>query len=118
MNQETKKRLKQKGRQIEPIVRVGKNGLTATVVEQINKAISKKELIKIKFLKSFLEQYDKKESANKLANLLEAELIDQVGFNAVLYKRANKRIKTQENKKRMRLKRSKSKKTKKKKEGR
>ena len=35
---------------IEPVVRIGKQGLNETVLDSINKAITKQELIKIKIL--------------------------------------------------------------------
>jgi RNA-binding protein len=79
--------LKDKARLLEPIVRIGKNGLTDPVVEHICKMLVKRHLVKVKFLRSFLEDNDRKEAASKLAKATESDLLDQVGFVVVLYKR-------------------------------
>jgi RNA-binding protein YhbY len=47
----------------------------------------KRHLVKVKFLRSFLEDNDRKEAASKLAKATESDLLDQVGFVVVLYKR-------------------------------
>lgn len=87
MKSEDIKRLKSRARLIEPLVRIGKNGLTESVILQVKRMVNKKKLVKVKFLRSFIESHDRKAAAKRLAEQTGSELIDQVGFVAVLYKR-------------------------------
>lgn len=79
-----KKELKNKGKLLEPIIRIGKNGLKDSVIDEINKHLKKRKLIKIKFLKSFIKGEDRKRIAQEIATKTNSVLIDQVGFVAVL----------------------------------
>jgi RNA-binding protein len=81
------KELKAKAKALEPMVRIGKNGLTGSVVSQVALLLNKRKLVKVKFLKSFLENNERKSSAAELAQGTGSELIEQVGFVVVLYKR-------------------------------
>ena len=87
MEKEKLKELRVKGKALEPIIRIGKNGLTDEVIAQIVKILRKKKLIKVKFLKSHMESHDKKQAAAELCEKTRAELIDRTGFVAVIYKR-------------------------------
>jgi|GEM_PF-716601 len=80
------KKLKNRARLLEPLVRIGKNGLTANLVLHIKKLIDKRELVKVKLLESFLDAVDKRAAAKDLALKTGSELVDQVGFVVVLYK--------------------------------
>lgn len=87
MSAEDKKSFKSKARMMEPLLRIGKNGLTDSVVLQVKKLVDKRKLVKIKFLRSFLDNNDRKIAAKRLVESTGAELVDQVGFVVVLYKR-------------------------------
>jgi len=80
--------LKQKALSLKPIARIGKNGLNESVLAEIKKQLKKKHLIKIKILKSFLDEnkLDKKEFIIDLAEKLDAQIIQKIGFVVVLYK--------------------------------
>lgn len=80
------KTLKEKAKLLEPALRIGKMGITENQVSAIRKLLEKKNLVKIKFLKSFINGKDKKRMALELAEKTESVLIDQVGHVAVLYK--------------------------------
>lgn len=80
------KELKAKAHVIEPVVWIGKAGLTKEVVEEMKKQLKKKQLIKVKLLKPALENTCKKDLAKKIAEETGSELVTQVGFVAVLYK--------------------------------
>jgi len=81
------KALREKAKLLEPLVRIGKNGLTESSLLHIKKLVDKRKLVKVKLLKSFLEANDRKAAAGLLAKGTGAELVDQVGFVVVLYKR-------------------------------
>ena len=76
-----------KAKKLEPLLRVGKDGLTEGVVKEIQRQLRQKKLIKIKFFKSALGKTDKKQVFSGLADATGSEIVLQVGFVLVLYKR-------------------------------
>ena len=80
-------KLKEKGKYLEPILRIGKKGINDEVINEISRQLKKKKLIKIKFLRSFLEKSDRKEAAKTIAEKTDSKIIDQVGFVVVFWKR-------------------------------
>lgn len=69
---------------IEPVVQIGKFGLEDTVVDSARKAITKRELIKVKLNQNTLEELET--VAAELTNALQAELVQIIGKNVVLFK--------------------------------
>lgn len=86
INTEKIKELRSRAKLLEPAVRIGKNGLTKDVLLQISKVLDKRKLIKIKFLKAFLENNDRKKAAQEIIKNTRALLVEQVGFVIVIYK--------------------------------
>ncbi len=83
------KQLKEKANVLEPCVRIGKNGLTDSIIAEISKHLKKKKLVKVKMLRAFLdgrEKSFKKEAAAEIAKKTGSELIDLTGFVLVLHK--------------------------------
>ena len=66
MNIQNQSKLRSKARVLKPIVWIGKNGLNSDVFEEINRQLDKKELIKIKLTKSFIDEKDKKKRKQKI----------------------------------------------------
>ncbi len=64
---------------------VGKNGITDTLIEILDKGIEKHELIKIELMRCVMK--DKKEIAHLLSERLHAELITIIGGVIVLYRK-------------------------------
>ncbi|MFC1723322.1 YhbY family RNA-binding protein, partial [Nanoarchaeota archaeon] len=58
------------------------NDLLCKIIIHINK----QGLIKIKLLRSFAEQNDRKKTSRELAAKVKARLVEQVGLTIVLYK--------------------------------
>ncbi|MDP7180497.1 MAG: YhbY family RNA-binding protein [Candidatus Woesearchaeota archaeon] len=83
----TKKDLKEKAKTLEPVIRIGKSGLSDGTIAEIKKQLEKKKLIKIKLLKAAIKDKDKKQLANELAEKTDSLLIDRVGFVVVLRKK-------------------------------
>ena len=78
------RKLKAEGQHLEPVVRVGKSGLTTAVLHSIQQALGARALIKIRF------DHDRDERdvlAGKIAEATGAALIMQVGKVAVYYRR-------------------------------
>jgi len=80
------KKLKEKAKTLEPVIRIGKNGLTENTIKEIKKQLNKKKLIKVKLLRAFISDKNKKEVAKEIAQKTNSQLIDLVGFVIVLYK--------------------------------
>ena len=69
------------------LVRIGKLGITATVLDEIKKQIRKRKIIKVKFLPGHAAGKDKRQFAKELAEKTNTELVHQVGFVAVLQRK-------------------------------
>ncbi len=83
------KKFKNKAKGIEVTVKIGKSGLTHNLVNEIKKQLKTLKLVKVKMLRSFIDEGDKnkKDLAKDIAEKCKAELVDSVGFVVVLYKR-------------------------------
>lgn len=82
--QKNTKELRGKAQRLDPIVRIGKSGLTGTVVEEIKKLLKKRKLIKIKILPSALDSAGKEEIVSRLVLESGGELVHKIGFTVVL----------------------------------
>ncbi|TKJ17867.1 RNA-binding protein [Candidatus Woesearchaeota archaeon B3_Woes] len=80
------KELLEKTNMLKPVLRIGKNGLTESVIKELKNHLKKKKLIKVKLLKSFIQNKDRKKIAAELVAKTNSEIIQQVGFVVVLHK--------------------------------
>lgn len=78
------RRLKSLGQKLEPVVRIGKSGLTEGLLVSVNRALDEHELIKVKF-EAHKEQ--KKTLAPELAERTSSHLVQRVGNVVVLFRR-------------------------------
>ncbi len=72
------------------MVNVGKAGLTVEVVKQIKIVLQRKKLLKIKFLRSYVDAHEDKTTrvlAKELAEQTNGILIDVVGLVVILAKK-------------------------------
>ena len=76
--------LKARAQRIKPLLKVGKEGLSAAFLKAVDDALAHHELVKVKF-DEFKEQ--KKELGPELAHRANANLIMQVGHVVVLFRR-------------------------------
>lgn len=84
--------LKGKANKLDPIFQLGKSGLSENFLKQVDEALETRELVKINVLQNcFL---DPKETANEIAEALDAEFVQSIGSKFVLYRESkdNKRI--------------------------
>ena len=77
------RRLKAAAQHLEPILKIGKAGLSDGFIRSVNEALSQHDLVKIKFVE-FKEQ--KKELAPQLAGKTMSHLIMRVGNVMVLHR--------------------------------
>lgn len=69
-----------------PLFQVGKDGISDNLVETIGNAIRKRELIKISVLKNC--PFDIKEVAFDLAMMTKSELVQVIGRQIIIYRKA------------------------------
>jgi len=79
--------LKGMAARMESSTHVGKNGVTDSLVEEVNRQLKDNKLVKVKVLKSALESMSRDEIARVLAEKTGAELIEVRGNTIVLFKR-------------------------------
>lgn len=75
---------KKKAHKLEPVMQIGKNGLTNPIIKEVKRQLKDKKLIKVKILRSAYGNVSKKEFARQLALKTDSQLIQQVGFVVVL----------------------------------
>ena len=80
------RKLRENAKRLEPAVRIGKNGLTDGAINEIKRQLEKKELVKVKLFKSFVENKNRKSVAEDIAEKTDSAIIDHVGFVIVLKK--------------------------------
>lgn len=86
MDKEKLYQLKSDASKINPILNIGKNGITDTLIEELNKQIKANRLVKVKVLKSAEEGKDLKTIADELAEATRSTMIDVRGRTVVLYR--------------------------------
>lgn len=76
--------LKSLAMKLEPILQLGKNGVTPENTSAVAEALAARELIKISVLQNCLE--DPKEMAQVLAERTRSQVVQVIGKKIVLYK--------------------------------
>ena len=79
--------LKKEAHTLEPIVRIGKDGLSDNIVQSLLDAINSRELIKVKVLQNLdADKDDTREMAEELSRKSGAELVGVIGKIIIFYK--------------------------------
>lgn len=86
-----KRRLKSAISSEKPTVNIGKEGITPQMIKEVTKQLDAREIIKIKILKTALQEEDTKNIAASIATQTESELIDVRGHTFLLFKKKKKR---------------------------
>ncbi|MDO4691051.1 MAG: ribosome assembly RNA-binding protein YhbY [Fusobacterium sp.] len=84
MNSKKRAFLKKKAHKLEPIVRIGKEGLNENIIKSILDAIESRELIKAKILQNC--EQDKNQIYTKLMDYKEFELVGMIGKTIIIFK--------------------------------
>ncbi len=79
-------KLKSEASKLSPIINIGKNGVTDSVVEELKKHIKANRLVKVKVLKSAEAEKDLKAIAEELAERSQSTLVEVRGRTVVLYR--------------------------------
>ena len=80
-----KRFLRSMGMTLEPVVMIGKEGVSPTVVQSAAEAIKKRELVKVRVLQNCME--DAESAITMLAERTNADLVQIIGHNGLLFKR-------------------------------
>jgi RNA-binding protein len=75
---------------VEPIIQIGKGGVTDGVLKQIDDALNARELVKVSILQNSM--LDAKTFANETAKALGAEYVQSIGSKFVLYRESKEKI--------------------------
>lgn len=79
-----KRFLRAKATQLKAIFQVGKMAVNENMIQQVNEALEKRELIKLKLLQNCTD--DKESVAKQLTDNTGASLVQIIGNNIVLYR--------------------------------
>ena len=91
MNLSSKERafLKKLAHGIDPVVRIGKDGIDENVIKSIADAVKKRELIKVKILQNSQEEIGR-ELGTELASVTKSVFVDSIGKIMIFFKPDNK----------------------------
>ncbi len=77
------------GNALEPVMQIGKEGISENVLESANLLLEARELIKVKVLKNSDEEA--RHFAEEIASDLGAEVVQVIGNNFILYKKSTRK---------------------------
>ncbi len=77
------------GNALDPVMQIGKEGLTENVVTSVNLLLEARELVKIKVLKNI--DLTSREIADELSSKLNADVVQVIGNNLILYKSSTRK---------------------------
>ena len=84
MNSKKRAFLKKKAHNLEPIVRIGKDGLNQNIIQSILDAIASRELIKVKILQNC--ETKKEEIYEQLLQETRFHVVDMIGRTIIIFK--------------------------------
>ena len=76
--------LRAEGHGMDPLLQIGKDGLSESTIDKTEELLTDHELIKLRVLDN--NQLSAKESAYKLAELTDANVVQVIGHVALLYR--------------------------------
>ncbi|HII30263.1 RNA-binding protein [Candidatus Woesearchaeota archaeon CG08_land_8_20_14_0_20_47_9] len=71
---------------LHPTVRIGKSGITQGIISEIDQQLKARQLVKVKLLKSFSADRNKREVLSQLAGRTSSEIVKLNGGVAVFYR--------------------------------
>ena len=83
MDSRIRKLLRSQAHHLEPVVLIGKHGITDGNIESINRVLEARELIKIKF-REF--KGEKLKFSGKIAELTNSEIVGIIGHTLILFR--------------------------------
>ncbi len=90
LDNKTRANLRSKATKVDTTIKVGKSGITDTVVEELRNQVKRRGLVKVGLLKSATYEAGKDEIATELATRAGVELVEVRGNTAVYWNRTAK----------------------------
>jgi RNA-binding protein len=75
---------------IDPIINIGKNGITENLIKQADEALEAREIVKFHILNNC--DLEPKATASELVEILGAEFVSSLGRKFVIYRESEKRL--------------------------
>lgn len=88
VSNDNKKHFRQIGHGLKPVVMIAGNGLSEAVLAEVHRALEDHELIKIKL--SVIDRAIRKEFIEEICTSCNAELIQEIGKVALIYRASQK----------------------------
>ena len=79
--------LRKIGHDMQPILQIGKEGLSDTVIVAVDEALEKREIIKVSILETAM--LDTRATCDELAKRLLAEPVQAIGNKLILYRKSS-----------------------------
>lgn len=80
--------LKSLANKMQAIFQIGKGGVSDTLVRQIDEALEARELVKVRVLQN--SPADVKQAAQKIAQKTNSEVVADIGYTFILYRKSKK----------------------------
>lgn len=88
LSPDRKKQYRSLGHNLNPVVTVAGNGLSDTVMEELNRALDDHELIKVKLV--IADRDLRKQVIAEMAKKAKAEIVQEIGKVALIFREARK----------------------------
>lgn len=79
--------LRKMAHQLEPIFQIGKEGVTDAFIDGLNKALTKREIVKVHILETAM--LDTRDTCNYVAERLGAEPVQAIGNKFIIYRKSD-----------------------------
>lgn len=79
--------LRKMAHQLEPIFQIGKEGVTDALIDGLNKALTKREILKVHILETAM--LDTRDTCNYVAERLGAEPVQAIGNKFIIYRKSD-----------------------------
>ena len=90
LNSKQRAALRSMAAQIQPIMQIGKGGISENLVKTVSDALEARELIKLSVLENC--DYGTREVAEELAEATDSEVVAVVGRKVVLYRESENKM--------------------------
>jgi len=70
--------------ELKPVIRIGKNGVTGNIINDVKNLVKKKKIVKIKVLRSALNSETMKDIADKIVEEANLKIVQVRGHSVVV----------------------------------
>jgi len=88
LSADRKKQYRTLGHNLKPVVTIAGNGLSETVINELNRALDDHELIKVKLV--IADRDLRKQVINEMSKTVKSEIVQEIGKVALIYREAKR----------------------------